>query len=198
MKIYLIDNFDSFTYNLVHLLRDCGVGEVIVKRNDVINLEDALDADAIVISPGPGIPKDSGRLVEVLTGLKEKASQGNIPPVIGVCLGMQAIGELFGGTLRNLDQVYHGISTPVEVLEAKDLFADLPGQVEVGRYHSWVVDLPEDSQELVITAQDSQGQTMAIRHASMPFYGVQFHPESVLTPQGKAMLSNFLKTIPLA
>lgn len=198
MKIYLIDNFDSFTYNLVHLLRDCGVGEVIVKRNDVINLEEALAADAIVISPGPGIPKESGRLVEVLAGLKEKAAKGKIPPVLGVCLGMQAIGELFGGSLRNLDRVYHGIATPVQVVEPAPLFTELPGQVEVGRYHSWVVDLPEDKEKLVVTAKDGQGQTMAIRHASLPFYGVQFHPESVLTPQGKEMLTNFLKTIPQA
>lgn len=198
MKIYLIDNFDSFTYNLVHLLRDCGVDEVVVVRNDVIDLKKALAADAIVVSPGPGIPRESGRLVEVLEGLKDQAEKGTIPPVLGVCLGMQAIGELFGGSLRNLDRVYHGVAMPVAVTDQDCLFAGLAAQVEVGRYHSWVVDLPTTAHPLEVTATDEQGQVMAFRHQSLPFYGVQFHPESVLTPEGKQMLTNFLQTIPQA
>ncbi len=187
MKVYLIDNFDSFTYNLVHLLKECGVTDVAVVRNDVITVEAALEADAVLISPGPGIPSESGRLMEVLEGIKGKV------PILGVCLGMQAIGELYGASLRNLDRVYHGFATGIKVLDHDDVFAELPDRVEVGRYHSWVVDHFENAPDLLVTAVDDKAEAMALRHKILPIYGVQFHPESVLTPEGNQMLSNFLK-----
>lgn len=187
MKIYLIDNFDSFTYNLVHLLKDCGITDVQVERNDVISPEAALACDAVLISPGPGIPSESGKLMEVLSGIKGKI------PILGVCLGMQAIGELFGASLRNLDRVYHGFATPITVKDKGGVFADLPDRIEVGRYHSWVVDQFQNAPQLLVTASDDKNEAMAIRHRELPVYGVQFHPESVLTPDGKTMLSNFLR-----
>ncbi len=187
MKVYLIDNFDSFTYNLVHLLKDCGINDVVVERNDVINAAAALACDAVLISPGPGIPSESGKLMEVLGEIKGKV------PILGVCLGMQAIGELFGASLRNLDRVYHGLATEIEVKDHAGVFAGLPDRIEVGRYHSWVVHELGNAPELRVTACDDKAEIMAMRHVEMPIYGVQFHPESVLTPEGQQMLANFLK-----
>ena len=186
MKVYLIDNFDSFTYNLVHQLKDCGVDEIIVERNDVISAEAASACDAVVISPGPGIPSESGRMPEVLDQLKGKV------PILGVCLGMQAIGECFGTSLRNLDKVYHGLSTEIGIEDHEAIFEGLPERIEVGRYHSWVVTDLENAPELQVTSRDDRGEVMSVRHRSLPIFGVQFHPESVLTPKGHQMLSNFL------
>ena len=185
MKVIVIDNYDSFTYNLVHYLEDLGC-TVTVKRNDQLQLEDIEPFDKIVLSPGPGIPDEAGLLkpiIEVYAKTK---------PILGVCLGHQAIGEVFGGTLANLDKVYHGVATPVEVVQEDPLFEGLGKSFEVGRYHSWVVQtpLPED---LVLLAQESNGQVMAMRHKTYDLYGVQFHPESILSPNGKQLLNNWLK-----
>lgn len=189
MKIYLIDNYDSFTYNLVHLLREVGVEDVVVHRNDVVDTADVLACDALLVSPGPGVPKNAGKLPEVLADVVGKI------PVMGVCLGLQAIGEHFGGRLRNLSEVFHGVSTPIEVKEAKGLFEGIGSEMEVGRYHSWVLDKSEVPSELVVTAVDGEGEIMAVRHRDLPVHAVQFHPESVLTPEGAALMKNFVDLV---
>lgn len=184
-KILMIDNYDSFTYNLVHYLEDLDC-DVTVKRNDQLTLDEVEPFDEIVLSPGPGIPDEAGLLKSII---KTYAPSKRI---FGVCLGQQAIGEVFGGSLINLDQVYHGISTTIEVTEDDIIYKDLPKELEVGRYHSWVVhpDLPE---ELEATSVDENGQVMSLRHKTYDVTAVQFHPESVLTPQGKQMLKNWLE-----
>jgi len=185
MNVIVIDNYDSFTYNLVHYLEDLGC-TVSVKRNDQLQLEDIEPFDKIVLSPGPGIPDEAGLLKPIIE------AYAKTKPILGVCLGHQAIGEVFGGTLANLDKVYHGVATPVEVVQEDPLFEGLGKSFEVGRYHSWVVQtpLPED---LVLLAQESNGQVMAMRHKTYDLYGVQFHPESILSPNGKQLLNNWLK-----
>lgn len=183
-KILVIDNYDSFTYNLVHYLEDLD-GEVTVKRNDQLTLEEVDAFDQIVLSPGPGIPDEAGLLKAII---KQYAATKNI---FGVCLGQQAIAEVFGGSLINLDKVYHGIATKVTITKEDVLFKDLPKEIEVGRYHSWVVnpDLPDC---LEATSFDENGQIMSLRHKIFQVSAVQFHPESVLTPQGKQILKNWL------
>lgn len=183
-KILMIDNYDSFTYNLVHYLEDLDC-EVTVKRNDQLTLDEVEPFDHIVLSPGPGIPDEAGLLKEII---KEYAPTKRI---FGVCLGLQAIGEVFGGTLVNLDQVYHGVATTITVTKDDPIFKGLPKQLQVGRYHSWVVDtnVPET---LEITSVDENGQIMSLRHKEYEVTAVQFHPESVLTPEGKQMLKNWL------
>ena len=186
-KIVIIDNYDSFTFNLVHYLEelDC---EVTVLRNDEFELEELQSFDDIILSPGPGIPSESGLLNQVI------ATYASSKKILGICLGQQAIGEVFGGSLLNLNKVYHGIATPINVLVADEiLFQNLPKQLEVGRYHSWVInpiDFPED---LEVTASTENGDIMAIRHKTYNVKGVQFHPESILTPHGKTLLSNWIK-----
>lgn len=187
MKVLVFDNYDSFTYNIVHALRELGVNPDVV-RNDKILPEEAEKYDKIIISPGPGVPEEAGVLMQLL----EKVA-GKIP-VLGVCLGHQAIGQHFGGRLLNLPEVYHGVSTPVEIIENDYLFNGLPGKIEVGRYHSWVVDnkdFPTDSLEVI--ARDDKGMIMALRHKEYDIRGVQFHPESVLTPQGITIIDNWLR-----
>ena len=184
-RILVIDNYDSFTYNLVHYLEDLGC-EVTVKRNDKLTLEDVRPFDKIVLSPGPGIPDEAGLLKEII---KEFASTKSI---LGVCLGQQAIGEVFGGSLKNLDTVYHGVATKVKMtVNDESLFKGFDDSFEVGRYHSWVVstNLPE---VLEITSVDENGQIMSLRHKEYDVKGVQFHPESVLTPSGKQILNNWI------
>lgn len=183
-KILMIDNYDSFTYNLVHYLEDLNC-EVIVKRNDELTLEQVEDFEEIVLSPGPGIPDEAGLLKPII---EKYASTKRI---FGVCLGQQAIGEVFGGRLINLDEVYHGIATTIEIIEEDYIFKDLPKNIEVGRYHSWVVDknLPP---ELIATSIDENGQVMSIKHKSYDVRAVQYHPESILTPFGKKILENWL------
>ncbi|TDQ30796.1 anthranilate synthase component II [Zeaxanthinibacter enoshimensis] len=185
-RILVIDNYDSFTYNLVHYLEamDC---EVIVKRNDQLKLEDVEAFDKIVLSPGPGIPDEAGLLKEIIARYAPTKS------IFGVCLGQQAIGEVFGGSLINLDQVYHGVATRIKVLGDDVLFKNLPTTLEVGRYHSWVVnpDLPEC---LEATSVAEDGQVMSLRHKEYDVRAVQFHPESVLTPHGKELLENWVKS----
>lgn len=185
-KILVIDNYDSFTYNLVHYLEDLDC-EVVVKRNDQLTLDEVEAFDRIVLSPGPGIPDEAGLLKEII---KKYASTKKI---FGVCLGQQAIAEVFGGTLQNLDKVYHGIATKINIVKDDILFKDLPKQIEVGRYHSWVVntDLPES---LEVTSLDENGQIMSLRHKVYDVCAVQFHPESVLTPQGKQILKNWVNS----
>ena len=185
MKILVIDNYDSFVYNLVHYLEelDC---EVTVIRNDRFHIDEVADYDKIVLSPGPGIPDEAGLLKEVI---KKYATS---KPMLGVCLGQQAIGEVYGGTLSNLDKVYHGVATNVKtVVDDEILFQGLDNEFEVGRYHSWVVDatLPD---VLEATSFDENGQVMSLRHKTFDVRGVQFHPESVLTPTGKKMLENWV------
>ncbi|MDT0559615.1 aminodeoxychorismate/anthranilate synthase component II [Ichthyenterobacterium sp. W332] len=186
MKILVIDNYDSFTYNLVHYLEDLDC-EVTVKRNDQLSLEEVDTFDKIVLSPGPGIPDEAGLLKPII---EQYASSKSI---LGVCLGQQAIGEVFGGKLVNLDEVYHGVATEVTIIvDDESLFNGLDKTIEVGRYHSWVVDadLPES---LEATSFDKNGQVMSLRHKTYDVKAVQYHPESVLTPNGKKILENWLK-----
>ncbi len=184
MKVLVIDNYDSFTYNLVHYLEDLDC-TVTVKRNDQLSLDDVEEYHKIVLSPGPGIPDEAGLLKEIIARYAPTKS------ILGVCLGQQAIGEVFGGTLVNLEEVYHGIATNVRITVEDEIFKGLPEEIMVGRYHSWVVDteLPE---ELEVTSVDDNGQIMSLRHRSLNVRGVQFHPESVLTPEGKKILENWL------
>lgn len=186
MKILVIDNYDSFTYNLVHYLEDLNC-EVTVYRNDEFEIDDIAHFDKILLSPGPGIPDEAGLLKAVIQKF------GPTKSIFGVCLGQQAIGEVYGGTLSNLDKVYHGIATNVKtVVDDELLFKGLGREFEVGRYHSWVVDtnLPD---VLEATSFDENGQVMSLRHRTYDVRGVQFHPESVLTPNGKKMLENWVK-----
>lgn len=186
-RILVIDNYDSFTYNLVHYLEDLDC-EVTVYRNDEFELDEIAHFDKILLSPGPGIPEEAGLLKQVIQ--KYGASKS----IFGVCLGQQAIGEVYGGTLSNLDKVYHGVATNVtKSVNDELLFEGLENEFEVGRYHSWVVDanLPDC---LEATSFDENGQVMSLRHKTYDVRGVQFHPESVLTPNGKKMLENWVRS----
>ncbi len=186
-KVLVIDNYDSFTYNLVHYLEDLNC-DVTVVRNDKLDLEDVKPFDKIVLSPGPGIPDEAGLLKDII---KEYAPTKSI---LGVCLGQQAIGEVFGGRLINLDEVYHGVATNVSIsVDDESLFNGFGKKIEVGRYHSWVVDanLPN---ELEATSFDENGQVMSLRHKAYDVKGVQYHPESVLTPRGKEILKNWINS----
>lgn len=191
-SILVFDNYDSFTYNLVHLIQKIGNQTVDVYRNDEIALDKVAAYDKIVLSPGPGVPSEAGLLLPLI---KAYAAQKSI---LGVCLGHQAIGESFGAKLVNLSTVYHGVATPIQVLPnrtagERDLFAGLPASLMVGRYHSWVIDRENFPEELEITAEDSNGYIMALRHRQYDVQGVQFHPESVLTPEGEALMRNWLQ-----
>lgn len=189
MKILVFDNYDSFTYNLVHLVEKITFEKVDVRRNDEIALEKVKDYDKIILSPGPGIPEEAGLLLPLI---KEYASTKSI---LGVCLGHQAIGEAFGGTLINLSTVYHGVATPIEVDESKkcQLFTGMSKTIEVGRYHSWIVAEEGFPEELEITARDENDYIMGLQHKKYDVQGVQFHPESVLTPDGEVIMRNWLK-----
>jgi anthranilate synthase component 2 len=196
MKVLVFDNYDSFTYNLVHLIEKILHQKVDVHRNDQIPLEKVADYDKIILSPGPGVPSEAGMLLPLIKEYAPKKS------ILGVCLGHQAIGEAFGGKLVNLSTVYHGVATPVKKVrletsdvkrEESDLFDGLPEQFEVGRYHSWIVSEEGFPKELEVTAKDEQGYIMGLQHKSFDVQGVQFHPESVLTPQGEVILRNWLK-----
>ena len=196
MKIVIIDNYDSFTYNLAHLVRELGA-EVTVLRNDKFELPQLEQYDKIILSPGPGIPSEAGLLLDVIRNYAGRK------PMLGVCLGHQAIGEVFGGTLENLQEVYHGVATEGTVAydergtEGKEqpldeIFAGLPRRITMGRYHSWVVSKDGFPACLEITAESDEGQIMALRHREYDIHGIQFHPESVLTPDGRKMIQNFL------
>lgn len=186
-KILVFDNYDSFTYNLVHAVESITGESVDVYRNDQISLGQVNEYDRIILSPGPGVPKDAGIMPALL---KEYAATKNI---LGVCLGHQAITESFGGSIYNLDEVYHGIATEINILSADNtVFKGLPAMVEVGRYHSWVADKASFPEELIITAVDIDGLIMACKHKTFKVEGVQFHPESILTPLGIDMMRNWL------
>lgn len=217
MKILIFDNYDSFTYNLVHLVEKITHEKVDVYRNDQIQLEAVKGYDKIILSPGPGIPSEAGLLLPLI---KEYAATKSI---LGVCLGHQAIGEAFGGRLTNLSSVFHGVATPVSIVNretsnvnegsvnrqtsnvngnasnsplsthhSQNLFEGLPGKFDVGRYHSWIVDKKDFPEELEITAEDENGFIMALQHKTYDVQGVQFHPESVLTPVGEKIMRNWL------
>ena len=187
MKILVFDNYDSFTYNLVHLVEKILHQKVDVFRNDQISLEAVKGYDKIILSPGPGIPEEAGLLLPLI---KEYASTKSI---LGVCLGHQAIGEAFGGRLVNLDKVYHGIATPITIINPfSQILKGMGNSIEVGRYHSWIVSDKDFPEELEITAIDSNGFIMGLQHKKYDVQGVQFHPESVLTKDGEKMMLNWL------
>ena len=196
MNIAMIDNYDSFTYNLVHLVRELGV-EVTVFRNDQFELPQLDTFDKIMLSPGPGIPCEAGKLLDVIR------TYSGVKPILGICLGEQAIGEVFGGTLTNLSEVFHGVQTPAHVVyscnsgEAEGcdvLFREIDRDIMVGRYHSWVVDAGTLPDCLEVTCVSDEGQIMALRHKEHDVRGIQFHPESVLTPEGKQMIKNWIES----
>lgn len=186
MKLLILDNYDSFTYNIVHAVRSLGI-EPIVRRNDCITLDEIEAFDKIIISPGPGIPSEAG----ILPALLERYAESK--PILGICLGHQAIGQRFGARLRNLSHVYHGIRSDITVTCHDYIFDGLPAMIEVGRYHSWVIDREGLPDCLEVTAVSPDGEIMAIRHRSLDIRGVQFHPESILTPQGIELISNWLR-----
>lgn len=185
MKLVVIDNYDSFTYNLVHLVKELGA-DVDVKRNDQFQLSELEPYDKIILSPGPGIPSEAGLLLDVI-----KTYAGR-KPMLGVCLGHQAIGEVFGAKLDNLSQVFHGVATSIKLLGNDPIFNGLPRRIVVGRYHSWVVSKDGFPDCLEITAESDDGEIMGLRHKDFDIRGIQFHPESVLTPEGKTIMRNWL------
>lgn len=185
-KILVFDNYDSFTYNLVHAVKKLGYSNVEVHRNDQIELDDIARFDKIILSPGPGVPSESGILLDVIR------KYAPTKPILGVCLGEQAIAEAFGGTLINLSEVHHGVSSLVNVIADDVLFEGMEQQIEVGRYHSWAAEISTLPECLKITAVDEEGMIMALAHKTYDVRGVQFHPESVLTPKGEQMLLNWL------
>lgn len=186
MKIVIIDNYDSFTYNLAHLLKELHA-EVTVVRNDMFKMDDLEQYDKIILSPGPGIPSEAGLLLDVIR------TYAGRKPILGVCLGHQAIGEVFGARIENLKDVYHGIQTEGTQFGNDYLFNGLPERVKMGRYHSWVVAKDSLPDCLEVTAMSDDGEIMALRHKSHDIHGIQFHPESVLTPEGHIIVGNFLK-----
>ena len=185
MKIVIIDNYDSFTYNLSHLVKELGA-EVTVLRNDQFELDDLEKYSKIILSPGPGIPSEAGLLLDVIR------TYAGRKPILGVCLGHQAIGEVFGARLENLSDVFHGVATPCHIVADDPLFFGLDRDITVGRYHSWVVASNGFPACLEVTAVSDEGQVMALRHRELNVRGIQFHPESVLTPDGRKMLQNWL------
>ena len=187
MKILVIDNYDSFTYNLRHVIKELGYDDIDVIRNDKIDLNDVSIYDKIILSPGPGIPEEAGDLLPLIHRYAPTKS------ILGVCLGEQAIAEAFGGSLINLPEVYHGVATEINVINDDILFYDMLTKVSVGRYHSWVVNPETLPSCLKVTAIDENGMIMALKHKTYNVHGVQFHPESVLTPQGEQMLKNWLQ-----
>jgi anthranilate synthase component II len=194
MKILVFDNYDSFTYNLVHLVKKIIGDNVDIYRNDQIAMEDVSRYDKIILSPGPGIPSEAGLLLPLIRQYAPTKS------ILGVCLGHQAIGESFGGKLINLTKVYHGVASPVQIIHETgnkkanhvNIFRGLKNGFLAGRYHSWVIDPEGFPNELEITATDANGYIMALRHKSLDVTGVQFHPESVLTPDGEIIMRNWL------
>jgi len=188
MKVLVIDNYDSFTYNLVHYLEDLDC-EVTVFRNDAFDLDEIAPFQKIVLSPGPGIPEEAGLLKEVISTFAASKS------ILGICLGQQAIAEVFGGSLINLEKVHHGIATKIKItVEDESLFAGLENEIMVGRYHSWVVNRNDFPEVLEITSEDANGQIMSLRHTIFDLKAVQFHPESILTPDGKQLIKNWINS----
>lgn len=181
----MIDNYDSFVYNLVHLVKELGA-DITVFRNDKFQMEELESFDKIMLSPGPGIPSEAGLLTDVIRTYAGKK------PMLGICLGEQAMGEVFGGTLVNLDDVFHGVQTPAHIVKDDYIFDGMDKDIMVGRYHSWVVDAASIPDCLEITSVSDEGQVMALRHKEYDIRGIQFHPESVLTPEGRTIITNWL------
>ncbi len=188
MKILVFDNYDSFTYNLVQIIEQIVDEKVDVYRNDQIPLKDIEKYDKIILSPGPGIPKEAGILLDVIKKYAPTKS------IFGVCLGQQAIAEAFGGSLINLSEIYHGVATEATQTKEHKIFNNLPETIEVGRYHSWAVNPDDFPAELEITSVDKNGMIMSLKHKNYDVHAVQYHPESILTPDGKKILENFLKS----
>jgi anthranilate synthase component 2 len=187
MKILVLDNYDSFTYNLVQYIQEIIQAEVDVYRNDEITLDAVADYEVIILSPGPGLPAQAGIMPELIQRYAAEKS------ILGVCLGHQAIGEAFGADLENLSKVFHGIETPIRIIDETDpVLKDVSEVFQAGRYHSWVIEKNSLPDSLKITAIDVKGEIMAMRHKSYKLFGLQFHPESIMTPEGKKMLENFL------
>ncbi len=187
-KVLIFDNYDSFTYNIVHAVKSLGFVDVDVVRNDRLNLDLVEQYDKIILSPGPGVPKEAGLLLPLIRRYADHKS------IIGVCLGHQAIGLVFGAKLENIPFVFHGVQTAIKITAGDYIFDGLPDQFQAGRYHSWIVsneDFPTD--RLEITAVDNENRIMALKHTSLDVHGVQFHPESVLTPDGIRIIQNFIK-----
>ncbi len=187
-RILIVDNYDSFTYNLYHLVRELGYRNVEVFRNDALALDQMEAFQKIILSPGPGIPSEAGLLTQIIARYASKKS------MLGVCLGHQAIAEVFGAKLLNMKEVYHGVATPVQVVRPHRLFEGLGARFEVGRYHSWIVSNHNFPGELEVTATDDNNSIMALRHREYDVHGIQFHPESVLTPLGARIMHNWLRT----
>jgi len=188
-KILIIDNYDSFTYNLVQIVDENFKGTYTIKRNDEIDLEEVDAYDGIILSPGPGIPDEAGLLKQII------ATYGPTKKIFGVCLGLQAIGEVYGAKLKNLDKVYHGVKTKMRVVNRPDLiFNNIPSEFEAGRYHSWIVDKENLPESIEITCVDENNEIMAAKHKEFDVRGVQFHPESILTEHGQQMIINFLNS----
>lgn len=186
-KILIFDNYDSFTYNLFHAVKSLGYNEVDVIRNDKIDLSSVAQYDKIILSPGPGLPEEAGSLLPLIEQYAKTKS------ILGVCLGHQAIGEVFGARLENIPFVFHGVQTPAQIIAEDYLFTGLPEKIMVGRYHSWIVSKENFPPELEITAVDEESDIMALKHKHLDVHGVQFHPESILTPEGLLIIQNFLK-----
>ena len=186
MKLLLLDNYDSFTYNLLHLIQKVSDCEVVVKRNDEVDLESLNQYDKIVLSPGPGLPENSGKLMEVIRLTYTTKS------ILGVCLGHQAIAQFFGAELINLDTVYHGVAMPTTLLINDTIFEGIPRTFLTGRYHSWLVDKNTLPKTIELTAIDNNQNCMAIRHRNFKLVGVQFHPESILTEYGEKLMKNWI------
>lgn len=189
MKILVFDNYDSFTYNLVHLVKELGYDSIDVIRNDKIDLKDVAEYNKIILSPGPGIPSEAGLLLPLIR------KYAPVKSILGVCLGHQAIGEAFGAGLINLEDVYHGISSAVNIIDKDYIFAGLEQNIVVGRYHSWIVDEKNLPECFRVTAVDDRNRIMAMEHKKYDVHGVQFHPESVLTPDGIQIIKNFLEHV---
>ncbi len=187
MKILVLDNYDSFVYNLVQYIEEIIGENVTVRRNDAITLDEVEAFDTIILSPGPGVPSEAGIMLDLI---KRYAPTKKI---FGVCLGQQAIGEAFGGDLTNLDFPFHGLETPIQIIDNQEItFKNMPSEINVGRYHSWVVKRESLPDCFHITAVDEQGNIMGLRHKTYDVSGVQFHPESIMTPEGKMMLRNVI------
>lgn len=184
-RIVIIDNYDSFTYNLSHLVKELGA-EVSVFRNDKFQMQQLDAFDKIILSPGPGIPSEAGFLLDAIRNYAGRK------PILGVCLGHQAIGEVFGAKLKNLNSVFHGIATPATIIQNDYIFDHLPQTLEVGRYHSWIVSKDALPDCLEITSESDEGYIMSLRHKQFDIRGIQYHPESVLTPQGRQIINNWL------
>lgn len=187
MKLLVLDNYDSFTYNLVHLIEKVSEIPFDVIRNDKISIDAVKAYDKILLSPGPGLPKDAGIMPELIK------TYGVSKSILGVCLGLQSIGEAYGGSLKNLETVFHGIATPINIISEDIIFDSCPKTFTVGRYHSWVINSSNLTQELKVTAIDEQGNIMALKHRTHDVRGVQFHPESILSEYGETMIHNWLK-----